>query len=452
MGEDVTVAGTRRKGIARGAKLAALPMGIMAKRAAALGTRIITGAERGELDERLMAEAAEQVFTVLGELKGGAMKLGQALSVMEAAVPPQFADQYREALVKLQAEAPPMPIADTERMLTQQLGTRWRERFTEFDPKPVAAASIGQVHRGVWSDGRIVAVKVQYPHAEEALRADLSMLKMFSSVFNLVMPGADVKELVDEFIDRTHDELDYRIECDYQRRFAKALGPDDPKFFAPKVIASSPKVMISEWMDGKPLSKVITGGSTEERDKAGILLWELAVSSPKRFGMLHCDPHPGNFRLLEDGRLGILDFGACTETPRGLPPFLGQTARYLVDEDFDKAIDVVRRSGFVKDGVAVDIGPLQRTLGPLVALLQEEEFHMTRQVLQDYAQRAMDVRNFSMNNALAFKPTAEYPELPMVARVLGGVSGICAQLDTKGPFLALTREWVPGFVEDGAAA
>ncbi|MCP9625334.1 AarF/ABC1/UbiB kinase family protein [Nocardia otitidiscaviarum] len=440
------MAGTRRKGIARGARLAALPMSIMAKRAAALGTRIITGAERGELDEKLIAEAADQVFTVLGELKGGAMKVGQALSVMEAAVPPQFADRYREALVKLQAEAPPMPEADTYRMLTQQLGTRWRDRFRSFDPKPVAAASIGQVHRAVWSDGRDVAVKVQYPHAEESLKADLALLKMFSSVFNLILPGADVKELVDEFIDRTHDELDYRIECDYQRRFAKALGPDDPKFFVPKVVASAPKVMVTEWMDGMPLSKVITGGDREQRDRAGILLWELAVSSPARFGILHCDPHPGNFRLLEDGRLGIIDFGACTETPNGLPPFIGETARYLLAEDFDKAVEVVRRSGFVKEGTTVDIGPLQRTLGPLVVLLREEEFHMTRQVLQDQAQRSMDVRNMSINNALAFKATPEFPEMPMIGRVLGGVAGICAQLDTTGPFLALVREWVPGFV------
>ncbi|MFI6867815.1 ABC1 kinase family protein [Nocardia sp. NPDC050406] len=447
-----TVPGTRRKGIARGAKLARLPMSIMAKRAAALGSRIVTGAERGEVDERLMAEAADQVFTVLGELKGGAMKVGQALSVMEAAVPPQFADRYREALVKLQAEAPPMSSADTERMLVRQLGTRWRERFREFDSTPVAAASIGQVHRGVWSDGRTVAVKVQYPHAEESLKADLAMLKMFSSVFTLVMPGADIRELIEEFIDRTHDELDYRIECDYQRRFAAALGPDDPKFYAPKVIASAPKVMVTEWMDGVPLSKVITAGSREDRDRAGILLWELAVSSPKRFGMLHCDPHPGNFRLLPDGRLGILDFGACTETPRGLPPFLGETARHLLAEDFDKAVEVVRESGFVKEGARVDIGPLRRTLGPLVSLLQDEEFHMTRQVLQEHAQRAMDVRNFSLTNALAFKGTPEYPEMPMIGRVLGGVAGICAQLDTKGPFLALTREWVPGFVAEGSAA
>ncbi len=125
---------------------------------------------------------------MLGELKGGAMKLGQALSVMEAAIPEEFAEPYREALTKLQAEAPPLPAKQVHRVLDQQLGTKWRDRFAEFDDTPTASASIGQVHRAVWADGREVAVKVQYPGADEALRADLKTLTRFAGLFTSVMP------------------------------------------------------------------------------------------------------------------------------------------------------------------------------------------------------------------------------------------------------------------------
>ena len=120
-----------------------------------------------------MEKAAQQLFTVLGELKGGAMKVGQALSVMEAAIPEQYGEPYREALTKLQKDAPPLPADKVHRVLDAQLGTKWRHRFSSFDDTPVASASIGQVHKAVWSDGREVAVKIQYPGADEALRADL---------------------------------------------------------------------------------------------------------------------------------------------------------------------------------------------------------------------------------------------------------------------------------------
>src|SRR5699024_3145690 len=156
--------------------MAALPLGIAGRAAAGLGRRM-TGQDRAETAAELAAKAAEQMFAVLGELKGGAMKIGQAMSVFEAAMPEQIAEPYREALTKLQKDAPPMPTAQVHRVLDQQLGTGWRDRFASFDDRPAAAASIGQVHRAVWADGREVAVKVQYPGADDALRSDLKQLR-----------------------------------------------------------------------------------------------------------------------------------------------------------------------------------------------------------------------------------------------------------------------------------
>ncbi|MFE3187732.1 ABC1 kinase family protein [Nocardia sp. NPDC059240] len=426
-------------------------MGIMTKRVAALGKRLVTGAERGELDERLIAEAAEQVFAVLGELKGGAMKIGQALSVMEVAVPPQFADRYREALVRLQEQAPPMPVESVHRVLDQQLGTRWPERFKEFDETPVAAASIGQVHRAVWADGRAVAVKVQYPGADEALRADLKLGKLFARAFSAMAPGIDAKPLIQEFIDRMDDELDYRQEARYQRIFARALGPHDPKFFAPSVVASAPKVLVTEWMTGRSLAAIITDGSRAERDRAGQLFAEFLLSSPRRIGYLHADPHPGNFRLLPDNRLGIVDFGAVTPTPDGLPA-VGSLIRCVLDDDYDGLTASAIEVGFVKPGARLEMEPLRREFGPLADLGRTERFRFTRDLVQGQVTRSTDMGNFSVSNLFAFTLPPDRPDLFVLGRVFGGMIGVCTQLEAEGPFYSLLEQWLPGFAGDEASS
>jgi predicted unusual protein kinase regulating ubiquinone biosynthesis (AarF/ABC1/UbiB family) len=140
----------------------------------------------------IQQRTADQIFRVLGELKGGAMKFGQALSIFEAALPEELATPYRAALTRLQDAAPPMPASTVHRVLVEQLGADWRERFSSFDDQPAAAASIGQVHRAVWNDGREVAVKVQYPGAGKALLGDLNQLGRIARLFGVVSPGLDV--------------------------------------------------------------------------------------------------------------------------------------------------------------------------------------------------------------------------------------------------------------------
>jgi len=142
------------------------------------------------------------------------------------------------------------------------------DRFSSFEDQPAAAASIGQVHHAVWHDGREVAVKVQYPGADQALMSDLRQLQRFSKLFQMLVPGTDVKPLLQELTDRMSEELDYRSEAASQRAFAKAFA-GDPHVLVPKVVASAPKVLISEWVDGLPLSSVIRDGDRAQRDRAG---------------------------------------------------------------------------------------------------------------------------------------------------------------------------------------
>src|SRR6201995_5448683 len=219
--DDGCVADIKRGRAARNAKLASIPVGFAGRAALGVGKRL-AGKSKDEVQAEMLERAAHQLFTVLGELKGGAMKVGQALSVMEAAIPDEFGEPYREALTKLQKDAPPLPAEKVHRVLDAQLGTKWRHRFTDFDDTPVASASIGQVHKAVWSDGREVAVKIQYPGADEALRADLKTLRRMVGVVKQLATGFEVEGLVDELIERTEMELDYRLEADNQRAFAKA--------------------------------------------------------------------------------------------------------------------------------------------------------------------------------------------------------------------------------------
>ena len=397
-----------------------------------------------------MNKTAEQLFAVLGELKGGAMKVGQALSIMEAAIPDEFGEPFREALTKLQAEAPPMPASAVHKVLDQQLGTKWRDRFESFDDTPAASASIGQVHKGVWHDGRPVAVKVQYPGADEALRADLKTLSRMSGMIQKLSPGTDVKAMIDELIERTDDELDYTAEANNQRAFAAAFD-GDPDFVVPKVIASAPQVVISYWMDGTRLSSIIADGTREQRNDAATKMTTFEVSSPARVGLLHGDPHPGNFFVMDDGRFGILDFGAIGTYPDGLPPQTGPILRLAKEKRYDELRDAMVENGFIlpQNANKVTADDLAKYLQPFVDPLYSDDFHFTRKWLQRAAGKATDLTGDVYKTSRYLNVPKEYV---MVFRVLLGCVGIAAQLDAEAPYRAILSQWVPGIDEDAPEA
>ncbi|TWP47933.1 AarF/ABC1/UbiB kinase family protein [Lentzea tibetensis] len=432
-----------RKAVQRTAKLASLPLGVAGRVVGGWGKRL-TGASSEEVNAEVTAKTAEQVFAVLGQLKGGAMKFGQALSVFEAAVPDELAAPYREALTKLQHAAPPMPARTTHRVLAEQLGASWPKRFIEFDDEPAASASIGQVHHAIWHDGREVAVKVQYPGADEALKADLKQLLRFSRLLQAIMPGTEVRPLLEELRDRYLEELDYRDEADNQRTFAKAFAGDE-HVLVPKVVASSPKVMVTDWITGTPLSSIIRSGTTEERDLAGALLSEFHFSAPSRSGLLHADPHPGNFMLGDDGRLRVIDFGAVARLPDGLPKTLGRMTRLALDGRSSDLVDLLRSENFIRENTVLHPEDVLGYLAPFVEPLHTESFHFTRRWLQHQAERVGDLRSPDSQTGRSLNLPPQYL---LIHRVTLGATGILCQLDAHVPARKIVARWQPGFEDE----
>ncbi|MEW1636188.1 AarF/ABC1/UbiB kinase family protein [Streptomyces sp. NPDC093801] len=436
-----------RKAVTRTVKLAALPLGIAGRATWGLGKRI--GGKSAEIVAReLQQRTAEQLFRTLGELKGGAMKFGQALSVFESALPEEVVGPYRAALTKLQEAAPPLPAARVHQVLAERLGEDWRELFEEFEDKPAAAASIGQVHRAVWHDGRQVAVKVQYPGAGEALLSDLRQLGRFAGLLGPLIPGMDVKPLITELRDRVAEELDYELEAEAQRTHADAFDGDED-VVVPDVVHQGDQVLVTEWLEGTPLSEIVADGTQEERDRAGQLLTRFLFSGPARTGLLHADPHPGNFRLISgaDGRmrLGVLDFGTVDRLPGGWPKPIGRSLRMTLEGDAEGVYGHLCAEGFVKESIELDPDAVLDYLKPIIEPAEADEFTFTRSWLRGQAARIADPRSPAHQLGRQINLPPSYL---LIHRVTLSTIGVLCQLGATVRLRDELDAWLPGFAPE----
>jgi predicted unusual protein kinase regulating ubiquinone biosynthesis (AarF/ABC1/UbiB family) len=333
-----------------------------------------------------------------------------------------------------------MPAATVHKVLAEDLGPRWRQRFQSFEDFPAAAASIGQVHRAVWKDGRDVAVKVQYPGAGPALLSDLNQVARVARVAAGWIPGLDIKPIMDELKARVSEELDYGLEATSQATFAKAFA-GHPRFAVPPVVASGERVIVAEWLEGRPLSRLISSGTQAERDAASALYLEFLLAGPQQANLLHADPHPGNYRMTPDGRLGILDFGAVNRLPNGLPPETGRLLSIAMRGDGDSVVAGLREEGFIKSSIEIDGEALLGYLHPFMEPLLVPRFQFTRGWLRGLFQHVNDPRRPQWAVGLKLNLPPSYL---LIHRVwLGGIGVLC-QLEGEVAARDILSAHLPG--------
>jgi predicted unusual protein kinase regulating ubiquinone biosynthesis (AarF/ABC1/UbiB family) len=458
-------------GLRRTSRLAALPLRHAARTAAAASR--LSRATRGQI----AARTAEQVFTTLGELKGGAAKLGQAMAVFEAAMPEEAAAPYRSALRRLTDAAPAMPADVARRIVAADLaaacGPDWAERLVAFEDRPAAAASIGQVHRGQWrdDDGQIVdvAVKVQYPGVGAALRSDLRQGQLLARGMGRIS-GLKVSGLADELASRVVEELDYvregRVQAEVAAAFtprvplalaaARAAGAPEPPgrtdVVVPAVHLAAPRVLITGWLEGASLSALLDGRTDllpagwreldpgAAADRAARLLSHAIFAPAACAGWMHADLHPGNFLLLPGGRLGMLDFGAVAATPGGLPVPFGQLAAAVLAGDGPAAVSLARQAGALAAGTQVDPQLIIELLHPYVATAADETFTYSRPWLRGLMALFNEPRFASVLRNLT--PPREYA---LLWRATLASAGLFAQLGATVPTRGFHLAYSPGF-------
>ena len=289
---------------------------------------------------------AAELAAALGGLKGPLMKVAQLLSTIPDALPPE----YTTELAKLQANAPPMGWAFVKRRMRSELGAGWEARFSEFEKEPAAAASLGQVHRAVAPDGKVLACKLQYPDMASAVEADLSQLQMLFSVHRRMQPAIDTREIAKEIGARVREELDYRREAANMAAYRSMLDRNDAiRVPGIREELSTARLLTMEWLEGEPLL-AFKDHSLEERNRIAETMFQAWWHPFSHFGLIHGDPHLGNYTVFsEEGEprgINLLDYGCIRVFPESFVGGVVDLYRGLLEGDDDRVVAAYERWGF----------------------------------------------------------------------------------------------------------
>jgi len=438
--------------IRRTAKVAGLAGGQTARNYATRATNLARDHDgRRRAASRRQAEAAEQILEVLGNMKGAAMKVGQVASFIDTgAFPDELRERIQERLAELRESAPRVPFEDMRRVIESELEQPLTETFAEFDEDAVAAASIGQVYRARLRDGggsplsgRPVAVKVQYPGVAQAVRSDLQNLGMIMRVAKKIAPGMDAKAMTKEIRERLSDELDYEQEAQAQRAFARAWR-GHPFVVVPDVVTSlsRERVLVTEWVDGigleevKPLPRSV-------RDRFGEILFRFFFGSLYRIGHFSGDPHPGNYKLMDDGRVAFLDFGMTKKLGRTHLDAEVEGIRLGMEGDARGLHAQLAAMGFFdRDDPGVDEGAVLRHFHDVTHwYLEDRQVTVDRglvaQVLIDFGDPRSEHWDLMKRETM--------PAEAMLARRMEALTlGVLGQLEATANWHRIAREWLFG--------
>ena len=392
--------------------------------------------------ERRQLEAAEQIFEVLGQMKGAAMKVGQVASLLDTgAFPPEFQERVQAKLAELREAAPRVPFERMREVVEHDLGEPLESAFAEFGDEAVAAASIGQVYRARLHDGRDVAVKVQYPGVAQAVRADLQNLGLIMRVAKRIAPGMDAKAMTREIRERLTDELDYEHEAQQHRAFARSWR-GHPFIFVPPVVTDlcSEHVLVSEWVDGKGFDEV-TAMDRETRDRFGEILFRFFFGSLYRNGHFSGDPHPGNYRLMDDGRVAFIDFGMTKRVSRADLEAEVSAIRAAMDGD---AAELHRRLGAMGffDPADDDITPeavCDHFHDVTAWYIEDREVTVTRDLV---ARVLIDFGDPRSRHWQLMRRETMPPQAMLARRMEALTLGVLGKLEATANWHLIAREWL----------
>lgn len=384
-----------------------------------------------------MLRTGEDVTRTMGDMKGAAMKLGQVMSLMTGVVPEEMSSQ----LTTLHAMAPPMAHALVREVFERDFGRPPEHIFKRFEREPFAAASIGQVHRARLSDGRQVAVKVQYPGVGEAITNDLSNIGTLVGMFGMFSTGLDAATIVRDLRQGIEAELDYQREAADQQRFAD-LFRGHPFIRVPEVVRelTSSHVLTQEYLEGRPFREAV-GYPKAERDRIAEIVYRFAFGSIYRHRLFNGDPHPGNYLLLDDGSVGFVDYGCVSEFEEETIGGFRAIIRALLNDDRPAWRTAVEAIGILKPGAPFALADLYDHMHWYWAPLLAERVRFTPELAGEMIRRNTQTTGLGGQ----INRWCNIPEgMVFLTRINFGLAGVFAGLDAEGPWRGIVEEYVNG--------
>ncbi len=393
---------------------------------------------------RRQIETAKQIVAVLGTMKGAAMKLGQVMSFVDVGlVPEEFREEFQQELAKLRDAAPTVSFKRMRKVIEDDLGERVDDVFESLDEEPLAAASIGQVYSAVLrDDGREVAVKVQYPGVAAAVRADMQNLEIIMRLLKRMTPQLDVRAVAAEVRERIVEELDYELEAQNQRSLARIFD-GHPFILIPDVVTSlsRERVLVSDLVQGARFEE-LKAYSQEQRDRIGEIVFRFFLGCLYRHRQFSGDPHPGNFMLMDDGRVAFLDFGLFKRLDAAPVELELAAQRAVTEGDADKLHALLAESGFLPNPERVDAGELLEFVQDAIWwYTRDEVVELTPEIATEVMIESSDPRS---RHFRSMRHQDMRPEHLFGRRMEMLTLAVLSQLRARGNWHRIAREWMYG--------
>jgi predicted unusual protein kinase regulating ubiquinone biosynthesis (AarF/ABC1/UbiB family) len=411
------------------------------------GTRAANALRSDEAAEAATGEraaaTARELVKQLGKMRGAAMKIGQVLSTVDfSAIPESEREEFKATLAALRDDVPPLPFKAIEKLLKEELGVPLNEAFSEFEHEAFAAASIGQVHRAVTAEGKRVAVKIQYPGIAEAVETDLRNVQLLFPLVKRLAPGLDVKALATELRERIADELDYEVEAQHHRAMARGWR-GHPFVYVPPVDTnlSRRRVLVTEYIEGRKF-EAVKQLPDAERDRYGEIIFRFFFGTLTHLRRAAGDPHPGNYLLLDDNRVGFLDFGLMRVVDADYLEGERALARAVAARNPERVHEILAALGYLPDPDAFDPHRLLGQVETAGAWHFEPGFRrLSSAYVTELIERGSSPRSEYFE---AMRRQTIPPQALLIRRMEGLVLAVLGDLKAGADWHALAREYWEG--------